>query len=152
MCTLLGHHHPPMLPNTFGPPTPPLHQRSVTSTWVLTTLWGAPLPTLPIHPAVAWGNYHTFGAHATCTACLPHFNLSCQSIWQNCSSAGEPVKNPFSVAYWVTPKTFLGLFSASAVSPLAGTLDYCSMTHGWITFSFWVISWCNPQRPMRAQP
>ncbi len=32
---------------------------------------------------------------------------------------------------------------------------FCSMTRGQIIFfflSFWVISWCNPWRPMRAQP
>src|SRR5258708_9050512 len=69
--------------------------------------------------------YLLLGAHATCTACLPHFNLSCRSLSAYSSSmAGEPVKNPFSVAYWATPKTFLGLFSAYAVSPLAGMLDY----------------------------
>src|SRR5258708_24884036 len=86
--------------------------------------WGPMLLALHVHP--------------TSTSPVNHY-------WQNSSSmAGEPVKNPFSVAYWVTPKTFLGLFSASAVSPLAGTLNYCSMTHGQITFSFWVISWCNP--------
>src|SRR5258708_4294039 len=65
------------------------------------------------------------GAHATRTACLPHSNLSCRLLLAKLSIHGWGAsKNPFSVAYQVTPKTFLGLFSASVVSPLAGTLDY----------------------------
>src|SRR5258707_11516575 len=28
-CTLSGHHHPPVLPNTFGPPNPHLHRLSL---------------------------------------------------------------------------------------------------------------------------
>src|SRR5258708_19668233 len=70
------------------------------------------------------------GAHATCTACPPHSNLSCQSLLAYSSSmAGEPVKNPFSVTYWVTPKTFLRLFSASSLTPLPAMLDYQPMAH-----------------------
>src|SRR5258706_16055231 len=72
------------------------------------------------------------GAHATCTACPPHFNLSCQSLSakQFIHSWGAG-KKPFLCCLLGNTQDLFRSFSASAVSPLAGMLDYCSMTHGW---------------------
>src|SRR5258708_3122124 len=77
----------------------------------------------------------------------------------HCSTSPLLSHHPFpfhshllSVHLLAASKDLLGCLFASSLSPLAGPLNYCSMNHGQITFSFWVISWCNPWRPTRAQP
>src|SRR5258708_13870129 len=185
--TLSSHHHPPVLPNTFGPPIPHPHQLSLgffsttphllstlstvhhihnsyvdcrTHDWVIAIPWAAiahpsipgtpyrcppgfhltainfmwlTLPVSPVCPAVAWGDLcpctclcasypwgptaHSpsifisilltllLGAHATHTACPPHFTLSCQSLLAKLVHPwlGSHYK-PIYVAYWVTPR------------------------------------------------
>src|SRR5258708_28849006 len=76
-------------------------------------------------------------------ACHIH-QFPADHYWQNCASmAGEPLKTHTLLPIGQHPD-LLGLFSVSAVSPVAGTHTYCPMACGQLSSFILGILWTTP--------